>query len=68
MRTAGDPVLRGHARGVVQTTWVGARGFMSACGAAAAGAPPAKGASRESADCFFKLFAAMREPVRDAAE
>jgi len=47
--------------GVVQTTWCGFSAFAKACNAQLPGAAAGKGSAFESAACFLKLFAAMRE-------
>ena len=61
IRGGSDPAVARRALGVVQTTWCGFSAFAKACNAQSAAAAAGKGFAFESAACFLKLFAAMRE-------
>jgi hypothetical protein len=61
IRSGSDAAAAKRALGVVQTTWCGFSAFVKACDAPSSGAAPSKGSAFESAACFSKLFAAMRE-------
>jgi len=61
IRGGSDPVVARRALGVVQTTWCGFSSFAKACNAQPSGVAPSEGSAFESAACFSKLFAAMRE-------
>lgn len=61
IRSGSDAAAAKRALGVVQTTWCGFSAFVKACDAQSSGAAPSKGSAFESAACFSKLFAAMRE-------
>jgi hypothetical protein len=60
IRSEADPVTAGHAMGMLQTTWCGFSPFLKAYNAQQSGTAVEKNAPSESADCFAKLFAAIR--------
>ena len=57
----GDPVVAGHAWGVVQTTWCGLSSFMKAHEARSAEGMTEKNSAFESARCFKVLFEELRK-------
>lgn len=57
----GDPVVAGHAWGVVQTTWCGLSSFMKAYEARSAEGMTEKNSAFESARCFKVLFEELRK-------
>ena len=61
MRGGSDPAVARRALGMVQTTWCGFSAFARACNSQSSGTPPGKESASESAACFSKLFAAIRE-------
>jgi hypothetical protein len=50
-----------HALGMLQTTWCGFSAFARAYQAQHEGAAPEKNAAAQSADCFARLFKAIRD-------
>jgi hypothetical protein len=50
-----------HALGMMQTTWAGFAPFLRAYEAQTSGSPPEKNGASESADCFIKLFKAIKD-------
>ncbi len=61
VRGGADPAAAARALGVVQTTWCGFAPFVRAYKAQESGEAPKNNAASESAQCFVKLFKAMRE-------
>lgn len=61
IRGGSDPAVARRALGVVQTTWCGFSAFAKAYNTQISGAAPGKGSAFETAACFSKLFAAMRQ-------
>lgn len=51
----------GHALGMLQTTWCGFSAFARDYQAQKNGAAPEKNGAAQSADCFARLFKAIRD-------
>lgn len=61
LRAGDDHAVAAHALGLLQTTWCGPTRFARGFRDLKPGEPVGKDSASESADCFIKLFNAMRE-------
>jgi hypothetical protein len=61
LRASPDRDAARHGLGMVQTTWYGAASFIRAYQALEKSAEEPNGSAAESADCFRKMFRAIRE-------
>ena len=62
LRQGGNEETARHALGVAQTTWCGFNRFVRAYDAQQTGAAPTKDPASEAANCFARLFTAVRNP------